>query len=796
MEKVETLTVLEGENSVEFLRDVFACFAERQPFAIERQETDIDRLVHTERKAPYQTTTKGWVRLDYQPLFDQTPAQVTFTSGTTGRPKPIVLSHANLADVVTRLNDLMRPTEEIREYVGVPVTYSFGIGRARAVAAAGGQIFIPERFDPFEIKKMLDDGEINALSAVPSLWRTVLNAPEILGDAGKKVLWIEIGSQLMTGIEKGAMKRIFPNAKIVQHYGLTEASRTTLLDISASDGSDLESVGRATGSVGVKIQNDAIAIRGDHVALGVLQEGGEIEPLTDTEGWLVTKDRGRLDGDLLFFEGRLDDQINVLGIKVYSEALESQVSHRVPEAVGHFAIGPGRDELRGQIILLVIDKPGQSHQSALEAAAQNCCEASGIDSRGAVETILVDELPMTGTGKIQRSRFDDLRTPEAEALPFFRKLAHRALRRRASVLEVFQAHFEEEQVSPEASFNGLGGDSLSYVTVALELEQILGGLPLDWGEMSVAELEALTGPRSWLTQIDTSTALRASAIMLIAMGHLDLWKYGGGGAFTLFMIAGWSFSAFTLPIVLSSARTAPIVVLALRIALLTLAWTTFSYLTTGWGEWPAFFFIGNWISPSLEGGAWFIAVYLQMLIVVGLAFAVPSVRRAFDLSEFRMAAGVAGICVLLAAGADALFDTQHLYRRLPHLMAWIFFCGLSAQAAKTHTQRGITTVIFLLGVFQLQNYSFLFGFFPLTGLILIWLPTLPTPYVLLKPLREIAGASLVIYLTHFKFSGIAHSFNLDQPIVGWLAAIVGGVVLWRLYEPIDILLRRRLKRLI
>jgi hypothetical protein len=201
--------------------------------------------------------------------------------------------------------------------------------------------------------------------------------------------------------------------------------------------------------------------------------------------------------------------------------------------------------------------------------------------------------------------------------------------------------------------------------------------------MTVAELEALTGSQSWLRQIDTSTALRALAIMLIATGHLDVWNYGGGGALCLFMVAGWSFSAFTLPSVLSSARTAPIVVLALRIALLTLAWTTLNYLATGWGQWPAFLFVSNWISPSIQGGAWFIAVYLQMLVVVTFAFALPSVRRAFDLSHFGMAAGVAGMCVLLSAGADALFDTEHLYRRLPHLMAWIFFCGFSAHAAKT-----------------------------------------------------------------------------------------------------------------
>ncbi|NHX27178.1 AMP-binding protein, partial [Escherichia coli] len=154
-------------------------------------------------------------------------------------------SPRNITDTVARLNTAMELDDSVREYVGIPVTYSFGLGRIRAIAAAGGAFYLPERFDPVEIREMLLAGEINAISAVPTLCRLILATPQVIGEAGRHVRWIEIGSQYMSGAEKAAMRDLFPNARIIQHYGLTEASRSTFLDVSAAPEDQLESVGTA-----------------------------------------------------------------------------------------------------------------------------------------------------------------------------------------------------------------------------------------------------------------------------------------------------------------------------------------------------------------------------------------------------------------------------------------------------------------------------------------------------------------------------------------------------------------------
>lgn len=126
----------------------------------------------------------------------------------------------------------MEMTSEIKEYVGIPVNYSFGFGRCRAISLVDGKFYVPEKFDPLEIVRMLEADEINAISAVPSLWRVLLSFSDLITqELAKKVYWIEIGSQYMAAEEKLKLAELFPNAKIVQHYGLTEASRTTFLKI-------------------------------------------------------------------------------------------------------------------------------------------------------------------------------------------------------------------------------------------------------------------------------------------------------------------------------------------------------------------------------------------------------------------------------------------------------------------------------------------------------------------------------------------------------------------------------------
>jgi acyl-CoA synthetase (AMP-forming)/AMP-acid ligase II len=249
---------LVAQNSPDFVAQAFACWNAGAGIVTLRAADDAERLRlagGSEVRVP--NPGHGWLDVSLPRRDDDSLAQILFTSGTEGEPKGVVLSHENLADVVSRLNGVMAVTSEIREYVGVPVYHSFGFGRCRAVSQAGGRAYLPARgFNPVEINTMLEAGDINAVSAVPSLWRVLMQTKAVTPEAARRVRWIEIGSQAMSDVEKRALRQHFSEAVIVQHYGLTEASRSTFLKVHAAGDSELSSVGRAYGEVDVAISPD------------------------------------------------------------------------------------------------------------------------------------------------------------------------------------------------------------------------------------------------------------------------------------------------------------------------------------------------------------------------------------------------------------------------------------------------------------------------------------------------------------------------------------------------------------
>jgi non-ribosomal peptide synthetase component F len=138
--------------------------------------------------------------------------------------------------------------------------------------------------------------------------------------AGQKIRWIEIGSQYMAAADKLVMRDLFPNARIIQHYCLTEASRSVFLDITAAPEAGLGSVGAVPDPNALRIgDNGAISIRGDQVALGQVMEGARFAALPMPRDGLKPATGARFGDGRLYYLGRLDDQINLAGIKLGTE---------------------------------------------------------------------------------------------------------------------------------------------------------------------------------------------------------------------------------------------------------------------------------------------------------------------------------------------------------------------------------------------------------------------------------------------------------------------------------------------
>jgi len=482
-EGMKTVGVV-AANSVDYVRRMLANLEAGLVSVPLRDANDRERLERTHTTEIQQPEPgAGWIELPFQSRGGDDPAQISFTSGTQGAPKAVLLSHGNLHDVVTRVSRVMEIDASIREYVGVPVYHSFGYARCRIALNAGGAAYIPPAgFDLGEIRRMLQAGEINAISAVPSLWRIFLAGLDRFGDELARVRWVEIGSQYMSGEEKAALRAAVPNARIVQHYGLTEASRTTLQRIHDAPAETLGSVGEVEGPSEVRINAAGrIEIRGPHVALGIL-DGDDWQPL-GADAWLETSDLGRIEDGRLYYEGRADDVINCGGIKLSPDLLEDAVRRGLADAgedPGEFALVRRADPMRGDGIGLVVTPQTKVSRARLidEIAAQSA--GSGVSARGAITVHDLDTLPRTDTGKVQRKAITAALDSQTQTAPAgeaeaesFTQLLERLLGRPAA---------------RDQSFAAMSGDSLAHIQLTLALERALEAAPTGWEWLPLGEL--------------------------------------------------------------------------------------------------------------------------------------------------------------------------------------------------------------------------------------------------------------------------------------------------------------------
>lgn len=261
------------------------------------------------------------------------PADVLLTSGTTGNPKGVVLTHENILAAATSINQFIGNGAEDREAHVLPLSHSFGLGRLRCQMVAGGTLILTKGLMfPKQLFEMMERWEATGLAFVPAGWALLTRLTgDKLAEFSDRLRYIEIGSSPMPSSEKERLLLLFPTTKICMHYGLSEASRSTFIEFHQSR-EKLDSIGQPAPNVQIRIADEAgrpcppdepgaILIRGRQVTTRYWSEPTE-SILVD--GWLRSGDSGYQDRDgYIFLSGRDDDAIDVGGRKVYPAEIEA-----------------------------------------------------------------------------------------------------------------------------------------------------------------------------------------------------------------------------------------------------------------------------------------------------------------------------------------------------------------------------------------------------------------------------------------------------------------------------------------
>ncbi|MGH7386546.1 MAG: long-chain-fatty-acid--CoA ligase, partial [Candidatus Rokuibacteriota bacterium] len=334
-------------------------------------------------------------------------AVILYTSGTTGGPKGVALSHGNLESNARAAASLHELGREDWAVAVLPLSHSYGLTVMNAGSLLGTRAALLRWFHPEAVLQAIQDFKAVSMSAVPTMLVYLLNYPDASRfDTSSMRVWGSGAAPLPTEIVEPFEKKF--GGRILEGYGLTEASPV----VSAhrlSGPRKLGSVGRAIPGVDVSIQDDddrplavgevgEVCVRGANVMAGYYRNPEETAR-TVRGGWLHTGDMGRLDEDgFLFIVERKKDLIIRGGFNIYPREVEDALyAHpRVAEA----AVVGMKDPLMGEDVVAFVVLKGGAPASAEEIAA--FCETRLARFKCPKQIRFVDSLPKSPIGKILR----------------------------------------------------------------------------------------------------------------------------------------------------------------------------------------------------------------------------------------------------------------------------------------------------------------------------------------------------------------------------------------------------------
>ncbi|TEY82596.1 hypothetical protein BOTCAL_0028g00170 [Botryotinia calthae] len=348
-------------------------------------------------------------------------ALVLHTSGTTGRPKAVPLTHRNLTTTMKNIQATYKLTPADRTMLVMPLFHVHGLlAGFLAPLMSGGSVIIPLKFSASEFWSDFVTHKANWYTAVPTIHQILLKNPS--PTTKPNIRFIRSCSSPLSPTTFHALEETY-NAPVLEAYAMTEASHQMTSNPLPPGRRQPGSVGIGQG-VEVRILDGEgeevpigtegeISIRGENVTKGYLNNEKANKESFTKEGFFRTGDQGKMDKDrYVFITGRIKELINKGGEKISPIELDNVLARHpaVSEAVS-FAIP---DEMYGQDVgVAIVLKPDQK----LTASELKQWVADKVAKfKVPKQVYFSDVMPKTATGKIQRRIVADtmLKQPKAK----------------------------------------------------------------------------------------------------------------------------------------------------------------------------------------------------------------------------------------------------------------------------------------------------------------------------------------------------------------------------------------------
>jgi len=350
--------------------------------------------------------------------IDTDMAAILYTSGSTGAPKGVVLSHRNMVAGAASVADYLGMTAADRLLAVLPLSFDYGLSQLTTAFLRGASVVLMNYLFPKDIVAAVREHRITGLAAVPPLW---IALARLAWPADTSLRFITNSGGAMPVVTVEALQQALPHTAIFLMYGLTEAFRSTYLPPAE--------VARRPGSIGRAIPNAEVLVvrpdgtlcdtdepgelvhRGALVALGYWNDAARTAlrfrpapgqdpalPLSEMAVWSGDTVRRDADG-FLYFVGRSDEMIKVSGYRISPTEVES-VLH-ASGLVSEVAVFGVDDATLGQAIVAVaVADPGLVDRAALLAECKRRLPAYMVPAQIVLRT---EALPRNPNGKIDRN---------------------------------------------------------------------------------------------------------------------------------------------------------------------------------------------------------------------------------------------------------------------------------------------------------------------------------------------------------------------------------------------------------
>lgn len=350
-------------------------------------------------------------------LEDDRTAVILYTSGTTGDPKGVLLTHKNLFS--NAVNSAEHNETERGTTLGVlPLAHVYGLTISNICLLTGSSIFVFSKFDTKEVFEAIEHYKVRTFSAVPAMIHTLLSYPNAENYDTSSLESVGSGSAPLPVALLNAFKKKF-GAEIHEGYGLSEAAPVVTAHskkIPIKPGS----VGVPIPGVEVKVVDDQgaevligevgeLIVRGDNVTPGYYKKDQETRQVIK-DGWLHTGDLARLDEEgYVYIVDRKKDLIIRGGFNVYPRDIEELLNghDRIFEAA---VVGVPNERMGEEMVACVVKKPGAT---LTEAELIQFCHDHLAKNKTPKTIVFLEALPRNGVGKILKTH---LRKTAAEVI--------------------------------------------------------------------------------------------------------------------------------------------------------------------------------------------------------------------------------------------------------------------------------------------------------------------------------------------------------------------------------------------